>query len=377
MSWVALTAFIDTFAIVPLLAPYAMAELGASTLQAGVILGLYSLSSLLGNLGSGVLLDRLGRRLPMIISLLVAGAVVALYALARTPQQLMGLRVLHGLAGAVYVPALFALVSERAGNNRTRAIGTTSALIGLMALVGPVSSGIVASYYGVVPVFWGVALMVMLAGLGALSLQEVYERPQRDVRIRPQAVWPLGTVRAAFWLTLGMTFAMGVLTFSLPVVLETAGYDPAYRGRMFGLFALLAVGLMTGVRSRTALGGASPRAITGVTLLMLGALGLNWLPVPYGAWVSVTLYGIGFGLTFPAVHLLAYDHAPGHLRGTALAGVQAFYSLGYVLGPLAAGYLPLIAGTLGAGVVFAMLMLAAMSLRASVVVKGNSLRQSP
>jgi DHA1 family multidrug resistance protein-like MFS transporter len=352
-----------------------MAELGASALQAGVILGLYSLSSLLGNLGSGVLLDRLGRRLPMIVSLLVAGAVVALYALVRTPQQMMGLRVLHGLAGAVYVPALFALVSERAGANRTRAIGMTSALIGLTALVGPVTSGIVATYYGVIPVFWGVAIMITLAGLGALNLKEVYERPQRDVRIRPQAVWQLGMVRAAFWLTLGMTFTMGVLTFSLPVVLETAGFGPAYRGRMFGLFALIAVGLMAGVRSRAALGGASVRAVTGVAFLMLGALGLNWLLVPVGTWVSVVFYGIGFGLTFPAVNLLAYDHAPGYLRGTALAMVQAFYSLGYVLGPLTAGYTPTLAGTVGAGVALVMLILAALSLYAGLEVEGRSVPQ--
>ncbi len=347
-------AFIDTFAIVPLLAPYAIRELGASSVQAGLILGLYSLSSLLGNLGSGVILDRLGRRTPLVISLLFAGLVVALYAFARTPQEMMILRVLHGLAGAVYVPALFAMVSERAGSNRTRAIGLTSALIGLMALAGPVSSGLVARSYGLTPVFLGVAVMVMLAGLGALSLVEDYQRPKRNLSIQPQMVLGFAGVRVAFWLTFGMTFAMGVLTFNLPVVLESAGFDAAYRGRMFGLFALIAVGLMVVVRRKTALGGAGLRATLGVGFLLLGALGLNWLAVPNGTWISVLLYGVGFGLTFPAVNLLAFDHAPDHLRGTALAVLQAFFSLGYVLGPITAGVAPSFAGTIAAFVALVM-----------------------
>lgn len=375
LSWVALTAFIDTFAIVPLLAPYAISALGASAFEAGAILGLYSLASLLGNLGSGVLLDRLGRRWPMILSLLVAGAIVALYTAARTPGQMMLLRMLHGLAGAIYVPALFVLVSERASRNRTRAIGVTSALIGLTALVGPVVSGVVASRYGVMPVFWGVAAMMLLAGVGALRVREVYERPSRELRIHPQAVWRLPAVRSALWLTLAMTFAMGVLTFSLPVVLEAAGYDPAYRGRMFGLFALIAVALMIGVRNGLALGGASARAVMGVVLFTLGALSLNWLPVPQGTWLAVVLYGVAFGLSFPAVHLVAYEQTPGHLRGTALAGVQGFYSLGYVLGPLAAGYAPLWAGTIAAGVALAMLALSALALSAGVAVSGSLTQQ--
>lgn len=358
LSGVALIAFIDTFAIVPLLAPYAIRELGATSVQAGIILALYSLASLLGNLGSGVLLDRVGRRVPMVISLCAAGLLVLLYAFARTPLELMVLRVLHGLAGAVYVPALFAMVAEHGGENRARAMGKTGALIGMMALVGPVTSGMVATYYGMAPVFWGVAALMMLSGLAVLSLNDRYERPLRGVRIHPRDVLLLPIPLAAFLLTLGMTFTMGVLTFSLPTMLEAAGFDAAYRGRMFGLFALVAAGFMAGIRGREALGGSVPRASLGVALLLAGAFGLNWFPIPGGTWISILLYGAGFGLTFPAVNLAAFDYTPKYLRGTALALLQAFFSLGYVLGPPTAGAVPALAGTLGAGVALVTLVVA-------------------
>jgi MFS family permease len=76
----------------------------------------------------------------------------------------------------------------------------------------------------------------------------------------------------------------------------------------------------------------------GVAFLAGGALGLSLLAnTPQAFWGVVVLYGVGFGLAFPAVHLGAFEGAPDHLRGVSLALLHAFYSLGYVLGPAVAG----------------------------------------
>jgi MFS family permease len=141
-----------------------------------------------------------------------------------------------------------------------------------------------------------------------------------------------------YLLTLAMTFTMGVLTFALPVLLQAAGYDAAYRGRLFGLLALVSIALMASVRRGKALGGAWGRAMLGVAFLAAGALGLSLLAdAPQAFWGVAVLYGVGFGLAFPAVHLGAFEGAPNHLRGVSLALLHAFYSLGYVLGPAMAG----------------------------------------
>ncbi len=358
LGWITLVAFLDTFAIVPLLAPYAEDTLGASRHQAGLIIALYSLANLVGNFGSGVLIDRYGRRMPMVLSLLIASVLIALYSLARSPETMMVLRVLHGLSGAVFVPAMFAMVADYGGQRRAQAMGTAGALIGLVALLAPVLSGILAKYYGMSVVFWGVAGLMALAGLVGFTLQERYAHPRYEAPIHPMEVLRLPTPMAMFLLTLGMTFAMGVLTFSLPTRLSEAGFDPAYRGRMFGMFALVAVLTMSLVRGRHALGGGGNRSLVGIGLLIVGVLGLDWFPIPSGTWFSVLMYGLGFGLTFPAVHLVAYEGAPLHLRGTALAVLHAFYSLGYTLGPASAGVVDAFAGTVGAGLALLLLVLA-------------------
>ncbi|MFN7161913.1 MAG: MFS transporter, partial [Fimbriimonadales bacterium] len=148
LGWVALVAFLDTFAIVPILAPYAKRALGASEAQAGLILSLYSLTNLLANFYSGALIDRFGRRLPMALSLWAAGVLIASYPVAAGVETLMALRALHGATGAVFVPALFALVGEYGKRNRTGAMGSVGALIGLVALLGPPLGGMIAKHYG-------------------------------------------------------------------------------------------------------------------------------------------------------------------------------------------------------------------------------------
>lgn len=352
LGFIALIAFLDTFALVPVLAPYAKRALGATDFEAGLILSLYSLATLGVGFFSGVLIDRWGRRVPMVVSLWLAGVLIALYAWVPTAEMMMLVRILHGATGAVFVPALFTMVGDYGQQNRTRAMGSTGALVGLVAMLAPPISGIVAKQFGEPTLFLAVAGLMGLAGLSALILKDPHPKPRPEAHISPRLVLGLPIPVASYLLTMGMTFAMGLMVFTLPVMLEEAGYDPAYRGRLLGLFALVAVAIMAGVRRQTVLGGAFGRAVLGVMLLGAGAFTLGTLPVPTGTWGAVLVYGLGFGLTYPAVHLIAFEGVPQHLRGTALAVLYAFYALGYVLGPAVSGavYSYGIAGIVGAGV---------------------------
>ncbi|MEN3001225.1 MAG: MFS transporter, partial [Armatimonadota bacterium] len=256
LGGVAVVAFLDTFAMLPVLAPYAR-QLGASDAQAGLTVGIYSLANLLASFASGVLLDRFGRRLPMATSLLAAAGLIALYGVVRSWSLLLLVRALHGVSGAVFIPALFALVGEHGRSDRVWAMGRTGAMIGAVALLAPPLAGFVADRYGEPILFAGIALLMGLAGgVALLWVPECYARPPREAPIHPLMALRQPGLLSIYLLTFGLTFAMGMLTYRLPVMLEGAGYGAAYRGRLFGLFALLAIGVMMAVRQRRLLGGA-------------------------------------------------------------------------------------------------------------------------
>lgn len=345
LSFIVFAAFFDTFALLPVLSPY-VKSLGASGWLLGWTVGIYSLTNLIANFGSGYLIDTFGRKKPMVYSLFSAAGLMVLYGLVSSPAALFVVRALHGLTGAVFIPAMFTLVCEHRSDNRAKAMGRVGAVIGLVALIAPPAAGSIAKEWGVPALFFAIAGLMALAGLmAAVNLQDRFTAPPETLKVRPQAALRLPALQSTYLATFAMTFAMGILTVRLPLLLDGAGFDAGFRGRVFGLFALSAVVVMMVAR------GSSPfkRAYWGVGLIALSSALIELLPLPQGTMGAMALYGIGFGLTFPAVHLLAFEKAPAFARGTALALLHSFYSLGYVLGPPLGDVVPFACYT-GAGV---------------------------
>jgi MFS family permease len=345
LSLIVFVAFFDTFALLPVLSPYVQ-SLGASGWLLGWIVGIYSLTNLLANFGSGYLIDTFGRKQPMVWSLMLAAGLMALYGLVHSPFALLTVRALHGLTGAVFIPAMFTLVCEHRSDNRARAMGRVGAVIGLVALIAPPFAGLIDKYYGSPALFFTIAGMMAIACIVAgFSLQDRFTSPPDTLKVRPQIVLRLPVLQATYLATFAMTFAMGILTVRLPLLLHEAGFDAAFRGRVFGLFALAAIIVMMVARGRSPF----KRAYYGVGLIALSSALIELLPMPGGTMGAMVTYGIGFGLTFPAVHLLAFEKAPAYARGTALALLHSFYSLGYVLAPPLGDAVPF-SGYVGAGI---------------------------
>ena len=88
---VALVAFMDLFMQLPVVATYAR-SLGAPAAMIGATVGMYSATNLLGNLGAGVLLDRMDRKRLVIIGMILTAASLYAYSFVETPAQLLVLR---------------------------------------------------------------------------------------------------------------------------------------------------------------------------------------------------------------------------------------------------------------------------------------------
>ena len=76
-----LVGSMDTNAIIPIISFYSVA-LGADLLMVGLIVGAYSIAHVPANLVFGRVVDRIGRRRPLVYGLLWDAVSVALYAIA-------------------------------------------------------------------------------------------------------------------------------------------------------------------------------------------------------------------------------------------------------------------------------------------------------
>jgi MFS family permease len=149
-----------------------------STAQFGVLVGIYGLTSVVGQMGLGQLSDKRGRK-PLIIAGLIPNILFfAGLAMLTDYYLMMILAALAGLGNALVAPAANAFYLDiTAEEYRARIIGVKGSFLSLGGVLGPLA---VAAVAGVIPPqqgFWIAAGMVLVAlVLGLIFLREPQHR---------------------------------------------------------------------------------------------------------------------------------------------------------------------------------------------------------
>ncbi|MCX2727571.1 MFS transporter [Thermomicrobium sp. 4228-Ro] len=341
-------SFFDLFVQYPIAAPYASA-LGASPALVGAIVAAYSVSNLLGNVVAGIALDRFGRFPLLVAGALTTAAVVAAYTLARTPAQLLSLRLLHGLTVAALAPGTFALSGDLAqGDRRARAMGANGAVIALAAIIAPALAGIVQERTGFATVFLLDALVLAVAGSLVLAAGRSLRRLESARGGRAQspssALTALRALTVPYGALLLFAFALGTFVTGLPEQLHALGIAPSIRGAAFSTYGLVAAGVMVSpiasrlIRRAWRLGTAIGSLSIAIGLGLAGT-GSAVSTVERAVLSGAAFFGLGFGFLFPALTTeVARRTEPGQ-RGRAFGVFYALYSLGVIGGSLVAGWL--------------------------------------
>jgi MFS transporter, DHA1 family, multidrug resistance protein len=331
-------SFVDVFALLPTVAPFAT-SLGAGPATLGLVVGAYSAANLPANLVGGSLVDRWGRRPVLLVGLVAAACAVAAYTLASTPAELIGIRLLHGAAGGLLVPAVFAVAGDHSSvsGGAGRTMGRAGALIGAAAVVAPASAGVLRQAAGPEAVFLAVAGLLALGAL--LAAVGIRAAPVRGARAAaapgpPSRLLSDPTVRRTLLGVVATTAAVGVLAGFLPGAVEARGGAAATTGLLFTVYATVAAALMLSPAASRVDREGPRRTVAAGLVALAAALGL--LSIDLGlAWtvVGAGVFGLGYGLIFPAASGAVALASPPARRGWAFGWFNVAFSLGIAVGP--------------------------------------------
>src|SRR5690349_19083213 len=132
---------------------------------------------------AGVLGDRYGRRLTLVVGLALFGAASLVSAYAQNPNQLIGARALMGIGGAAVLPATLSIISNVFDpRERGRAIGVWAGSVGLAVAIGPVVGGLLLEHF-----WWGSVFLInvpiVVAGLIAVLAMVPESRDPKPGRV--------------------------------------------------------------------------------------------------------------------------------------------------------------------------------------------------
>ncbi|PJE29836.1 Predicted arabinose efflux permease, MFS family [Pseudooceanicola antarcticus] len=354
VSLLALGLFTVTFAVnlqAPLYDAYAAeSDVGATAVTfafAAYVGGLMPTLLLLGGLS-----DRIGRRVPIALALILGAVATALLVQVPSWRSLVVARFLLGIgtglattAGTAYMTEI--LGSDRAKNAALIVTSATSLGFGGGALATGISLGVQgptllpASY---IALFVAAPVLAVIA-LGLPRMDK--PRPVSLLRLPvfPSGTWMFGAAMALAWSTTGITIAV--------IPLELAAND---LGGWTGLVIFLAifVGFLCQPIARRV---TNDRALAlGFVLIPLGFLVLLagvWLKILAFVLVgtcitSAASYGFTYLASLAEVSLRAPDD-----RARATAGLFVYAYFGFSLPVIASGALADMLGLLSAMVVFA------------------------
>jgi MFS family permease len=328
----------------PLL-PIFAAALGASGAFLGLIVSVSTVTGLLLKPLFGILSDRWGRRGWLLIGACFFAFMPFVYRFISTPEQLLIIRLIHGLATAIYGPVTLAYIAEISRKEKTAEdIGWFQMARSGGYIVGPALAGWLLLSLDLATVFTIIGLISCAVFVPLLQLPETRATPQR----KRKSVWRHivialrdGSRTPAVWLTGGLeavTFiALYTLKAFLPVYALEAGVSVALVGLYFSLNEAAHVlskpfGGRLGDRW-----GYLPTISLGMLMLAASLPLVRVLDQGLLFLVPAALMGLAQALIFPAAIALVSDRiSPEHL-GAGMGLIGMMQNFGKVAGPVLGG----------------------------------------
>ena len=346
------------------LALYLTGERGISVARAGQIVALLGIGSMAAAPVGGLLADRLGRRVTMLLALCLGAAAMLQLGFARTETHIAVSTLTLGFCGDLFRPAMHATVADVvAPADRTRAYGYLYWAINLGFASAAVIAGLVASKAYLALFIADAATTLAFALIVLLWIPETH--PDRAASRTPGSF--LTPFRDGRFLVFVGTQLLTAMLFSqvgvaLPIDMRAHGISSSKFGLLVGLNGVLIVLLQPFV---VAAADRVPRT----RMLALGSLltgagfGLTAVagaPLVYALSILVWTVGeIALSAVAPAV---ISDYAPPHLRGSYQGTFGLSWSISSFAGPVVGSYVlghfggtVLWTGCLGVGVVAALL----------------------
>lgn len=319
--------------------------LATGSLEAvGMTASAFALAYLLAQFPIGILADRFGVKLFLVVGYFVCGFAGLVFVWAETAPIIYLGRAIQGLGEAPIWALGPALLSLAYPNAKGRAIGIYNAAIHVGLMLGPLL-GLVVNRSGTSALPF-VIFAALCLGAGALVLLflDVNHRPMRTKASHTHGRNFIAVLfqRNTITILIGVLLygaCYGIFVSVLPISLtRTNGFSATSIAVYFVVFyAAISMAQLTAGPISDRLGRRG-FMIWGMVLASVGIATFSWFP-DWWIFIPVGVASVGLGLFCVTSITELNDCVPDDLKGTISGGYFFFWATGYMLGPVLTGWL--------------------------------------
>ncbi len=322
--------------------PLYIEDLNATSQELGIIMGSFAIGLLVFRPQMGILSDTQGRKVVLLLGILVAAIAPIFYLLTHHKFLLIGVRIFHGISIAAFATAFSAMIADISPpQHRGEVIGTMSLSNPIGMALGPMFGDWMLHSQGYNACFWLSCTLASLSFVFATQVQLQDKPMPKSIHTEPnqdylKLLWkPEFRMPTLMMLVVGSAF--GILSAFVPLYLRenqlTVTASAFYSSAAIMSFITRAIA-----------GKQSDRHGRGrfMTLGILAyglSMAILWLA--HGdSWVIVSglIEGIGGGMFLPVTIALITDRATPEMRGRIFSLCISGFDVGiFLAGPCLGG----------------------------------------
>jgi MFS family permease len=310
----------------------------------GIGVGSFTVTALLLRPFSGRFGDRRGRQVPIAVGAIVHTIAVAGLLLATSLVHVVALRLLTGVAEALFFVGVSTAAQDMAPDDRRGEAASLFSLSLFVALsIGPLIGEPVLDKFGFDAVWMTAAGAAGFGAIMALTIPDTRVDPDTDAApgpiVHPASLKPGLILGCAIW---GLA-AFGPFVPLYALELGLGGAKLVILANSLTILLLRSVG----ARIPDRLGSLRTARLALIcNPVGLATMGL-WAAVP-GLFIGAVVLGIGQAFAFPALMTIAVNNAPARERGSVMGTFTAFFDLSFGGGAIVLGAVAHAAGYNGA-----------------------------
>lgn len=321
----------------PILPIFAKNVIGATYSELGIIGLANFVPYMFIPLFVGILLDRMNNAHLLAIGAAINSASIYLLSIAQSVPEILGFRVMTGVAHAFFWPPCESIISnESTEKNRVKNISWFTMFFVMGFMIGPLlGTAFLENLDVTYRILFQIAAFILAAGIITALLASRKRVKIHHERFSFSAIKDMKKFPEVITLLIFCTSSFGIILTIFPAFLNDKGMDPTdvlYLFFAFGISRVVSLALAGKFAKKTS------QTLIAATLAVSIGLAISVVAdsiITFG--IALVLMGFGFSIFFPLTLEIILSKTKKGISGKIIGAYETIFGLGWALGPTIGG----------------------------------------